>query len=110
MDSESTPQPVVRIRVLDPDDRDSRQISSRRNLTERLSDRRADIAAAVAEAVAALQESNAAAAAGTAEGWRVSSLEATFGIALVAEAGVILTKASTEASLEVTVTLERGNK
>jgi hypothetical protein len=106
MNPESDPQPVVRIRVLDSDDRDKREISGRRSLTERLSDRREDIAAAVTEAVAALQESSAAAAR-TAKGWRVSSLEATFGIALVAEAGVLLTKASTEASLEVTVTLER---
>jgi hypothetical protein len=107
MDSEPASQPVVRIRALEPDDRDSRQISGRRSVTERLSDRRADIAAAVAEAVTTLQESSAAATR-TANGWRVSSLEATFGIALVAEAGVLLTKASAEASLEVTVTLERA--
>jgi hypothetical protein len=37
-------------------------------------------------------------------GWRVSSLEAKFGLTLSAEAGVVVSRASAEASFEVTVT------
>ncbi|MFD3839808.1 CU044_2847 family protein [Streptomyces sp. NPDC058642] len=40
-------------------------------------------------------------------GWAVSSVQVTFGLTLAAEAGVILSKASAEASLEVTLTVER---
>lgn len=40
-------------------------------------------------------------------GWSVRSAEVTFGLTLAAEAGVILSKASAEASFEVTLTVER---
>jgi hypothetical protein len=39
--------------------------------------------------------------------WRVEEVEGTFGITLAAEAGVILSKASAEAALEVKVTFAR---
>lgn len=39
--------------------------------------------------------------------WQVSELTASFGITLTTEAGVVLAKASTEATFEVTVTLTR---
>ena len=42
-----------------------------------------------------------------APGWHVSSIQATFGLTLTAEAGVIVSKASAEASFEVTITVER---
>jgi hypothetical protein len=41
------------------------------------------------------------------DGWRVDEVTATFGIALAAEAGVILGKASGEATFEVCVTYRR---
>ncbi len=40
--------------------------------------------------------------------WHVSQLEATFGLTLTTEAGVILGKAGAEASFEVTITVERA--
>jgi hypothetical protein len=39
--------------------------------------------------------------------WRVSEVTASFGITLAAEAGVILSKASTEATFDVTITFTR---
>ncbi|WP_371544100.1 CU044_2847 family protein [Streptomyces sp. NBC_00554] len=41
------------------------------------------------------------------EGWEVGEVSATFGITLTAEAGVILSKASTEATFEVAITFRR---
>ncbi|MDX2527011.1 CU044_2847 family protein [Streptomyces europaeiscabiei] len=41
-------------------------------------------------------------------GWEVGEVSASFGITLTAEAGVILSKASTEATFEVTVTFRRS--
>ncbi|MDQ0946134.1 hypothetical protein QFZ24_000057 [Streptomyces phaeochromogenes] len=43
------------------------------------------------------------------DGWRVASMDVTFGLTLAAEAGVILSKASAEASFEVTLTVERAS-
>jgi len=40
--------------------------------------------------------------------WRVTEVEASFGITLAAEAGVILSKGSAEATFEVTVTFSRN--
>jgi len=39
--------------------------------------------------------------------WHVTTVEASFGITLAAEAGVILSKASTEATFDVTITFSR---
>ncbi|AXK32246.1 hypothetical protein DVA86_05800 [Streptomyces armeniacus] len=41
------------------------------------------------------------------DGWQVASKEVKFGLTLAAEAGVILSKASAEASFGVTLTVER---
>ncbi|GAA1371485.1 CU044_2847 family protein [Catellatospora chokoriensis] len=40
--------------------------------------------------------------------WRVHEVSASFGITLAAEAGVILSKAASEATFEVTVTFQRA--
>ena len=41
------------------------------------------------------------------ENWHVKEVEAAFGVTLAAEAGVILSKASTEATFEVKITFAR---
>ena len=71
------------------------------SLSRRLDDLKDAIAAggsAVAESLPALPE---------ASGWRVKEVTGTFGLTLTAEAGVILSKASAEATMEVSVTFER---
>jgi hypothetical protein len=84
----------------------TRQIGPRHRTTELLSGRRDDIEAAVGEACEIVQDS--AAKLDERHGWRVSSLEAKFSLTLSAEAGVVISRASAEASFEVTVTIERS--
>jgi hypothetical protein len=97
--------PVVRVETAELDGRGQRQISDRRRTTELLADRRADIESAIQQAADIV----AAAARDRREpdGWRTKTIEATFGITVAAEAGVVLTKASAGASFEVTITVER---
>ena len=96
----------VRVETVELDAAGTRQISSRRRTTALLAERRGDIEAAVGEACNIVQDSIAKV--DTRHGWRVSSLEAKFGLIVAAEAGVIVSRASAEASLEVTVTIERA--
>jgi hypothetical protein len=44
-----------------------------------------------------------------ASGWRLNTVELAFEISLQAEAGVIITRASTEATFSVTLTWSRGD-
>jgi hypothetical protein len=97
--------PVVRIETVDFDGGDNRQISGASRSASRLVERRAEIEAGIAAAADIVRASMKSAA--DENGWRVSTVEATFGLTLSAEAGVIITKASAEASLEVTMTIER---
>lgn len=46
----------------------------------------------------------------SAEGWRLHEVEASFGISLAAEGGVILTKAAVGTTFEITVTFQRAEK
>jgi hypothetical protein len=96
----------VRVETVELDSAGTRQISSRHRTTSLLQDRRGDIEAAVREACEIVQDSVARVDAR--HGWGVSSLEAKFGLILAAEAGVIVSRASAEASFEVTVTIERA--
>lgn len=95
----------VRVETVELDAAGTRQISSRQRTTALLHERRDDIEAAVGEACGIVQDS--VAKVDTRHGWHVSSLEAKFGLTLSAEAGVIVSRASAEASFEVTVTIER---
>lgn len=95
----------VRIETVELDDSGTRQIRSRHRTTARLQERRDEIDAAVREACEIVQAS--AAKVDARQGWGVSTLEAKFGLVLAAEAGVILSRASAEASLEIKVTIER---
>lgn len=83
----------------------NRQISRRLKTSELLSERREDIEAAIAEAVDVVQKSMDCAP--DQPHWQVSKLEASFGIKLKADAGVILTRVSGEASFDLKITIER---
>nr|WP_246531195.1 CU044_2847 family protein [Streptomyces bathyalis] len=83
----------------------SRQIGNRTRTSALLGERAAEVQEAIAQASAIAQQSLAQAP--QHQGWGIASAEVTFGLALGAEAGVILSKASAEASFEVTLTLER---
>lgn len=96
----------VLVETVQFDSSGGRQIASRTRTTALLQDRRADIEAAVSEATAIIQDS--AAKTEITSAWQVKSIEAKFGLTLAAEAGVILSRMSAEASIEVTVTIERG--
>lgn len=96
----------VRVETVELDAAGMRQIGARHRATELLSERRADIEAAVGEASQIVQDS--VAKVDERSGWRVRTVEAKFGLTLSAEAGVIVSRASAEASFEVTVTIERA--
>lgn len=95
----------VRVETVELDASGDRQIRSRTRATERLAQRRPEIQAAIVQTSEIAQE----ALGNLAEppGWKVASLKLTFGVTLAAEAGVIVSKASAEASFEVTLTVER---
>jgi NTP-dependent ternary system trypsin peptidase co-occuring protein len=99
-------QAIVQIETVSVDSAGTRQIGPRSRTTAMLHDRLDDIEAAVIEASSVIQD--AAAKVDHKNGWKVKRLEAKFGIILVAEAGVILSRASAEASFEVTITVENG--
>lgn len=96
----------VRVETVGIDSAGGRQISRVHRTSALLQERRDDIDAAIRETCKVVQES--AAKVDAKDGWHVKSLEARFGLVLAAEAGVIVSRASAEASLEVTVTIERS--
>ncbi|MEH6375101.1 CU044_2847 family protein [Streptomyces sp. KLMMK] len=97
--------PLVRVETVELDAQGSRQISSRTRRTASLEERSEELEQAITSASSIAQD--ALARIPERDGWRVGSLQVTFGVTLAAEAGVILSKASAEASFEVTLTVER---
>jgi hypothetical protein len=95
----------VRVDVVDLDGSGYRQIAPRERLTVELANRRAEIESAVALASDIVQASAAKVSAGG--GWGIQEIEAKFGITLTAEAGVILSKATAEATFEVTIKISK---
>ncbi|MBQ0984587.1 hypothetical protein KBZ10_08660 [Streptomyces sp. F63] len=95
----------VRVETVALDTAGNRQISSRTRTTSSLGERAAEIEEAIVQASSLAQQSLAQVP--ERDGWRITSLDVTFGLTLAAEAGVILSKASAEASFEVTLTVER---
>jgi hypothetical protein len=83
-----------------------RQIASKAKVAELLSDRRDDIQAAVTEAADVVTDSITKAP--EKDGWRVTRVEANFGIKLKADAGVILTRVGAEASFDVKIIVEKA--
>ncbi|MFC5148637.1 CU044_2847 family protein [Streptomyces aureoversilis] len=98
--------PLVRVETVELDAQGSRQISSRTRRTASLEERSEELEQAITSASSIAQD--ALARIPERDGWRVGSLQVTFGVTLTAEAGVILSKASAEASFEVTLTVERA--
>jgi len=96
----------VRVETVELDSSGSRQIRQRGHTTALLRDRADDIESAVQEASAIVQRSVAKVQ--DKDGWRMRSVEVKFGLALTAEAGVVLSRASAQASFEITLTIERG--
>ncbi|MFG3258766.1 CU044_2847 family protein [Streptomyces sp. NPDC048172] len=100
-----TDLPTVRVETVDLDSRGARQIGARPRASAALSERSEDVRAAIVQASEIAQRSVAEVP--RRDGWSVSTMEITFGLTLAAEAGVILSKASAEASFEITLTVER---
>ena len=98
-------EPNVRVETIELDSSGTQQIRPRGRTTALLRDRADDIEAAVQEASAIVQES--VAKVHDKDGWQTKSVEVKFGLVLTAEAGVVLSRASAEASFEVTLTIER---
>jgi hypothetical protein len=100
-----SPEFVVHVQTVELDGTGGRQIAPRHKTTALLSERREEIEEGIRAAVDVVTASLSKPRPD--DGWRVASVEATFGITLAAEAGVVLTRASAEASFEVTLTVER---
>ena len=96
--------PNTRVQVVEL--RSGREISWGDGLTERLGERVDDVRTAVVDGVRAVAASLPDMA--SVDDWKLAEVSATFGVALVAEAGVVLSKASAEATFEVTVTFQRA--
>ncbi|MGC5382655.1 CU044_2847 family protein [Micromonospora sp. DT68] len=86
--------------------RDDRQIGPYRRGTAAVADRRAELEAALAEIVTIAR--TAAAATGDPSPWEVDSLEATFGVSVLASGGVLIGGAGSEAAIEIKLTLKRS--
>lgn len=86
--------------------RDGREIAWGGGATERLHERIADVEHAIADGVRTVAAGLRNLA--TPDGWEIGEIEASFGVGLVAETGVVLTKVSGEATFELTVTFRRA--
>lgn len=96
----------VRVETVALDATGSRQIASRTRTSSSLGERAPELEEAIVQASDIAQRSLSQV--GHRDGWQVSGMSVTFGLTLAAEAGVILSKASAEASFEVTLTVERA--
>lgn len=96
--------PVVQVEVFEVGSATNRPVRGRGSATESLESRKDEIEAAIALAV---ELSKSAMVAGEDATLKVSEIVATIGIVLKAEAGVVLTKAGAEASLEFTIKVSR---
>ena len=100
--------PLVRVETVEFNGQGARQIGPRTRRSAPLADRSEELQEAIVQASAIAQDSLAQVP--ERHGWSVTSVEVVFGLTLAAEAGVILSKASAEASFEVTLTVQRtGN-
>ncbi|MEU5599724.1 CU044_2847 family protein [Streptomyces sp. NPDC020298] len=105
-DDPANDAPVVRVETVELNGHGARQIGSRTRQSASLADCSDELQEAIVQASTIAQDSLAQVP--QRHGWSVTSLEVVFGITLAAEAGVILSKASAEASFEVTLTVERA--
>jgi Trypsin-co-occurring domain 1 len=84
---------------------EGREIGWGASVAEQLGDRLDDIRRAIAAGAKAVADSLPGLPG--AEGWQLGEVEASFGVTLTAEAGVILSKASAGATFEVKVLYQR---
>jgi hypothetical protein len=84
-----------------------REISWGDNVAEQLGNRLEDVRHAIA--VGSKTVADSLHGLPGAQGWRLGEVSASFGVTLKAEAGAILSKASGEATFEVTVTYQRDH-
>ncbi|WP_078656034.1 CU044_2847 family protein [Streptomyces fulvoviolaceus] len=99
---------LVRVETVELDGHGARQIGVRTRDSAPLAGRSVELREAIVQASTIAQDSLAQVP--ERHGWSVTSMEVVFGLTLAAEAGVILSKASAEASFEVTLTVQRtGN-
>jgi hypothetical protein len=82
-----------------------REIGWNTNASELLRSRLSDIRTAISAGAESVASSLTGLPA--AETWQVKEVSASFGITLAAEAGVLLSKASAEATFDVTITFQR---
>jgi hypothetical protein len=82
-----------------------RQITWGSDVAQRLHERIGDVQDAITTGAATVAGS--VSSLDSPAGWGLDEVSATFGIALTAEAGVLLTRASGEATFEVSVTFRR---
>jgi hypothetical protein len=102
--SESTP-PRIYVPVVEISD-GGREIGWNSNVSEMLLARVDDIRDAIRAGAASI--STGLADLPVVADWHVDQVEASFGITLAAEAGVILSKGSAEATFDVTITFARN--
>lgn len=98
--------PEVRVETVALDAQGARQIASRQRTTAALDERADEVRQAIVQASAIAQQSLDQVP--QHEAWKVTSMEVAFGLTLGAEASVILSKASAEASFTITLTVERS--
>lgn len=101
MTVDSTDNVWVQVVALDS----QRQITWGSDVAQRLQERIGDIREAVTAGAATVASSLRSL--DSPAGWELDEVSASFGIALTAEAGVLLTKASGEATFEVSITFRR---
>lgn len=97
------PSESILVKVIDV--RSGREIAWGGGTTEQLRGRIGEVQHAVTDGVKAVAAGLREVA--TVEGWEVAEVNASFGIGLLAETGVILTKVSGEATFEISVTYRR---
>jgi hypothetical protein len=101
MDTPGSDQVLVQV----VDVQAGREIGWGASLAEDLGKRLDDIRAAIAAGATAVAGSLGGLP--SAQGWQLGEVSASFGVTLTAEAGVLLSKASTGATFEVQVTFQR---
>ena len=95
----------VRVETIDLDSSGRRQTGQRGRTTALLRDRAGDLETAVEEASAIIQTSDTKVQ--DKDAWQMKSVGVKFGLVLIAETGVVLSRASAEESFEVTLTIVR---
>lgn len=100
---EATRSGQVLVQVVDV--QAGREIGWGTNLAEELGKRLDDIRTAIT--AGATTVANSLGGLPSTQGWTLGELSASFGVTLTAEAGVLLSRASAEATFEVKITFQR---